>query len=110
MRDRKEFVGMVLAESGSVLPAAHSPHVKNALLLDLTRSRWARLKPLVLAIYYSGTVMLLAAAGYPRNRLLGLIAVFGTSLVMQLAAFACIHTRAGLKLSFHGQFWHIGFL
>jgi len=101
---------MVLAESGFVLPAAHSPHLKSALFLDVTRSRWARLKPLVLAIYYGATVSLLAAAGYPRARVLGLIAVFSASLIMQLAAFACIHTRVGLRMSFHGQFWHIGFL
>ncbi len=29
---------------------------------------------------------------------------------MPVAAFLCIHTRAAVRLSFHGQFWHIGFL
>lgn len=110
MRDRKEIVGMALAESGFVLPSAQSPQMKTAVILDISRSRWTRLKPLVLLVYYAATVSLLAAAGYPKARVMALIGVFSASLVMQMAAFVCLNTKVGIQLSFQGQFWHIGFL
>ena len=110
MLDRKEFVGMALAESGFVHPSAQSFHAKTSVMLDVTRSRWTRLKPLVLAVYYAATVGLLAAAGYPRARVMMLIGVFASSLTLQLLAFVCMHTRMGLRMTFHGQLWHIAFL
>jgi len=109
MRTQSEILGMALAESG-VVPLTQNAQAKSALLADTSRAGWSRLKLPVLALYYATTVGLLVAAGYPKARVIALAAVFCASLAVQLLAYACIHTRVALKMAYHGQIWHLGFL